>query len=79
MGTTLTRKGQITIPKHIRDSQGFEPGNELTFAVNDFGDLVLRKDSKPRPNQPDRFDEVLGTADIKWRTDELMALLRSDD
>jgi antitoxin PrlF len=79
MGTTLTRKGQITIPKHIRDSQGFQPGVRLTFVVNDAGDLVLRKEPASGADRPDRFDEVLGTADIKWRTDELMALLRGDD
>jgi len=26
--------------------------------------------------QADRFDAARGTADVKWRTDELMALLR---
>jgi hypothetical protein len=27
----------------------------------------------------DRFDEVAGTTDIKWRAGELMALLRGED
>jgi hypothetical protein len=27
----------------------------------------------------DCFDEVAGSADIKWRTDELMTLLRGED
>jgi len=35
---------------------------------------------EPRRGEPvDRFDAVRGTADVKWRTDELMKLLRSDD
>ncbi len=27
----------------------------------------------------DRFDAVRGQADVAWRTDDLMKLLRSDD
>jgi antitoxin PrlF len=79
MGTTLTRKGQVTIPKQIRDSFGLEPGSEIDFAVNESGELVVRKEGANAAKRPDRFDEVLGTADIKWRTDELMALLRGDE
>jgi antitoxin PrlF len=79
MGTTLTRKGQVTIPKHIRDSFGLQPGSEINFVVNESGDLVVRKEGADTVSSRDRFDEVLGTADIKWRTDELMALLRGDD
>jgi len=44
METTLTRKGQVTIPKHIRDSLSLEPGCKLIFDVNNDGELVLRKD-----------------------------------
>ena len=32
-----------------------------------------------RPAPQDRFDAVRGGADVRWRTDELMQLLRSDD
>lgn len=79
MQTTLTVKGQVTIPKHIRDSLSLEPGCKLVFDVNRDGELVLRKSNPDEERGPDRFDEVAGTADIKWRTDELMALLRGDD
>lgn len=79
MGTALTSKGQVTIPKRIRDAMGFEPGNKMIFFVNESGDLVVRKEAADRGKQPDRFDAVAGTADIKWHTDELMALLRGDD
>jgi len=79
METTVTSKGQVTIPKHIRDSTDIKPGCKVFFEVNSDGDPVLRKCGPIEPSGPDRFDEVLGTADIKWRTDELMALLRGDD
>jgi antitoxin PrlF len=79
MKTTVTSKGQVTIPKHIRNSTNIQPGCKVFFEVNHDGDPVLRKCAPTEESKPDRFDEVAGTADIKWRTDELMALLRSDD
>ena len=78
MQTTLTSKGQVTVPKHIRDSLKLEPGCKLIFGVNDAGELVLRKDEPSEERQPDRFDRALGAAEIKWEgtTDEYMELIR---
>lgn len=39
--STLTTKGQITIPKAVRDRLGLQPGDELDFRFNDEGRLVL--------------------------------------
>jgi antitoxin PrlF len=76
--TTLTRKGQVTIPKHIRDSLNLEPGSKLVFDVNKEGELVLRKKGPLEERRPDRFDRAIGAAEIKWNgtTDEYMALIR---
>jgi AbrB family looped-hinge helix DNA binding protein len=83
METTLTRKGQVTIPKHIRDSLSLEPGCKLIFDVNKDGELVLRKDGPIGERRPDRFDRARGAAEIKLgcSTDEYMEFLRgySDD
>ncbi|TDM06530.1 MAG: AbrB family transcriptional regulator [Ideonella sp. MAG2] len=78
MSTTLTVKGQVTIPKPIRDALGLTPGTAVAFAVNRDGQVVLQKaaSAKARKPQPDRFDLARGNADVKWRTQELMALLR---
>lgn len=74
MSTTLTVKGQVTIPKQIRDALGLTPGSAVDFAVNREGQVVLHKaGAKP---QTDRFDAARGKADVKWRTQDLMALLR---
>jgi len=83
METTLTSKGQVTIPKHIRDSLKLEPGCRLIFDMNDDGEVVLRKPKYFHEQRPDRFDLVAGTADVKlgMSTDEYMELIRgySDD
>jgi AbrB family looped-hinge helix DNA binding protein len=82
VSTTLTSKGQVTIPKRIRDALHLKPGSPVEFSLNDNGEVVLHPAPplKPRRGTPaDRFEAARGKADIKWRTDELMKLLRGDD
>ena len=82
MATTLTSKGQVTIPKRIRDAMQLVPGASVEFAVNAAGEVVLQPVRPPghaRNPTRDRFDAVRGRADVPWRTDALMKLLRSDD
>ncbi|MBP8306304.1 MAG: AbrB/MazE/SpoVT family DNA-binding domain-containing protein [Burkholderiaceae bacterium] len=78
MSTTLTSKGQVTIPKPIRDALNLQPGMSVEFLVNKDGEVVLHPagQSRRRPVTKDRFSAVRGSADIPWRTDELMRLLR---
>ncbi|MCL5060653.1 MAG: AbrB/MazE/SpoVT family DNA-binding domain-containing protein, partial [Candidatus Thermoplasmatota archaeon] len=40
MATTLTSKGQVTIPKQIRTALDLEPGCAVEFAVNQEGEVV---------------------------------------
>jgi AbrB family looped-hinge helix DNA binding protein len=78
MPTTMTSKGQVTIPKHIRDALQLVPGSRLDFAVNDEGSVVIQKAGARAQRKPDRFEAVRGKAEVKWKTDELMALLRGE-
>lgn len=78
MSTTMTIKGQVTIPKQIRESLGLKPGAQLDFAVNRDGDVVLHRTEIPTIRKIDRFEAVRGRADVKWRTQDLMALLRGE-
>ena len=77
--TTLTIKGQVTIPKRIRTALALEPGHSVAFGVNEAGEVVIRKADGTREvpaPKADRFEAARGKADIKWRTEDLMALLR---
>jgi AbrB family looped-hinge helix DNA binding protein len=78
MSTTLTIKGQVTIPKQIRDSLGLKPGTQVDFAVNQDGEVVLHKAKSAPARKSNRFEAVRGKADVKWRTQDLMALLRGE-
>ena len=77
MATTLTSKGQVTIPKQIRDALNLGVGSAIDFAVNRNGELVLQKAAQSCPHL-DRFEAARGKVDIKWRTDDLMAMLRGE-
>lgn len=78
MPTTLTSKGQVTIPKFIRDTLHLLPGMSVEFKVNAEGEVVLQR-AEPQSPSGDRFDAVRGRAGRQWRTDELMNLLRGED
>ena len=75
MSTTLSVKGQITIPKQIRDALGLKPGMLVDFVVNQDGEVVMRKAEV----FSDRFEAVRGKADVMWRSKDLIALLRGED
>ncbi len=85
MSTTLTAKGQVTIPKKIRDVLGLAPGSAVEFDLDEQGRIIIRNASeKPRRpvrrrNSRDRYDRARGRATVQWRTDELMRLLRGDE
>ncbi len=79
MSTTLSIKGQVTIPKQIRDALGIRPGMPVDFAINQDGEVVIRKAEGSAKSKPDRFEAVRGKADVKWCTQDLMALLRGEE
>ena len=79
MPTTMTTKGQVTIPKNVRDALGLAPGDGVTFAVNSAGEVVVQKASGLQRRSRDRFAAARGKAQVKWRTDELMSMLRGND
>jgi AbrB family looped-hinge helix DNA binding protein len=74
----VTVKGQVTIPKAIRDALDIHPGNLVEFTMNQDGEIVLRKAGSDKA-VPHPFDRVVGIAGPGMSTDEIMALLRGDD
>jgi antitoxin PrlF len=78
MLATLTSKGQVTIPKCIRDALRLQPGALVEFSVNVAGEVALRqlRPASDGNTRGDRFDAVRGQANVRWRTDTLMKLLR---
>lgn len=50
MVSRLTTKGQVTIPKPLRESLGLEPGHELEFEERE-GTLLVRRRTPVNPLQ----------------------------
>lgn len=70
MKSVVSEKGQVTIPKRLRERLGIRPGVVLDFQEED-GQLVARKTAPVDP-----VDAVYGIIDIGRPTDELIEELR---
>jgi antitoxin PrlF len=77
MSTTVTAKGQVTIPKPVRDLLGLAPGSRVNFRRAPDGSVVLVRADETRPAS--RFAKLRGHAGKGLSTDEIMALTRGDD
>jgi antitoxin PrlF len=76
MANTVTSKGQVTIPKPVRDYLGIEPGSAVNFRRAEDGHIIIERADGTRP--PSRFAKAVGSAGPGLTTDELMELLRGD-
>jgi antitoxin PrlF len=78
LASTVTSKGQVTIPKPVRDLLGIGPGSAVAFEMIEGGRVELRKaggrDAARRPAS--RFERLRGSAGKGLSTDEIMALTR---
>ena len=75
----ITSKGQVTIPKEIREEFGLLPGTEVEFASIE-GELQVRK----MPHGRKRGEDVVAHLrkagkNFTMSTDEIMRLTRGED
>jgi antitoxin PrlF len=74
--TKITSKGQVTIPKPLRDDLRLEPGSSVEFELAEDGRVFL----VPRPPTPkSRFARLRGSVRSGMTTDEIMGLTRGED
>lgn len=76
MPTTVTTKGQVTIPKSVRDLLGIVPGSKVEFHRTADGNIVLKRSDKKQHTS--RFAKLCGHAGKGLDTDAIMALTRGD-
>lgn len=69
----VTVKGQVTIPRKIRERLGIHPGSKVEFIENERGEIVLQL-----KKEVNRFSRVRGSANTGMSTDEIMKLTRDD-
>jgi len=72
MTSTVSAKGQITVPKQVRDRLGLRPGTPVEFELTGDGAL-LRKGHTSGTRAVDR---VLGILKRKTSTDSIITAMR---
>lgn len=76
MATTVTSKGQVTVPKPVREHLGIAPGSQVEFRYAADGSVVIEKaDDTTRPS---RLAKLVGIAGPGAFTDEILAITRGD-
>jgi AbrB family looped-hinge helix DNA binding protein len=76
MANRLTSKGQVTVPKRVRDYLGLKPGVAVTFERLSSGEVVLRPARRSGKRPTGAFARLRGRASVKLSTEQIMALTR---
>jgi antitoxin PrlF len=75
MTTNMTSKGQVTVPKPVRDYLGLRAGAAVRFDRLPSGEVVLRP-ARPDRRRPSRFAKFRGSATARLSTAAIMKLTR---
>ncbi|MBM4309871.1 MAG: AbrB/MazE/SpoVT family DNA-binding domain-containing protein [Deltaproteobacteria bacterium] len=71
----VTVKGQVTIPRSIREKLGIMPNSEVDFKEENNHVYIVKKTGRSL-KRDNKFRRFRGAATIKMTTDEIMALTR---
>lgn len=69
----VTTKGQVTIPRRIRELLGIAPKTDIEFVEED-GRVYIVKTSVNKPTK--KYAKLRGIATARMSTDEIMNLTR---
>ena len=76
MATTVTSKGQVTVPKTVRDYLGIKAGSAVMFERLPTGEVVLRPAKSDKKRRASVFARLRGRATVRMKTEDIMALTR---
>jgi antitoxin PrlF len=76
MATQLTSKGQVTVPKSVRDYLGLKAGSAVTFERSANGEVVMRSAKPSKKERGSAFARLRGRATVRMKTEEILALTR---
>jgi AbrB family looped-hinge helix DNA binding protein len=74
----ITAKGQVTIPREIRESAGLAPGTDVKFEIEaGIVRLIPVREGVSRKTKGQKIVEgLLGAGDYGMTTDEIIDLMR---
>ena len=79
MATTVTVKGQVTIPKKVRDAAGIKPGDRVEVRVRAGGGAVIIEKQRELADYEARVRALAERRLIRGiTTDEIMEMSRGD-
>ncbi|TMJ33489.1 MAG: AbrB/MazE/SpoVT family DNA-binding domain-containing protein [Alphaproteobacteria bacterium] len=76
MSVRVTRKGQVTIPKQVRDRLNIKGGTAVDFKLASDGRVVLVKAAANLMSGRNAFARIRGAATVEISTEQIMALTR---
>jgi AbrB family looped-hinge helix DNA binding protein len=90
MSTKVTIKGQVTLPKAVREAAGIRPGDRVVVRARPEGGVLVERSEYERPDAAaekaarDKIERALAALDRKglkfeMTADEWTRLLRGDD
>ena len=87
MATTVTVKGQVTLPKAVREAAGIRPGDRVVVRARPEGGVVVERQAAPAEADAyrKRLDEIAARRPMRegpfgaMETDAIMQLLRGED
>ena len=74
----LTQKGQVTVPKSLRDRYGLKTGMELEFEATEGGVLLRPAGVNKLAQVREAIESVRGIVSGGMTTDEIMELTRGE-
>jgi AbrB family looped-hinge helix DNA binding protein len=87
MSSVVTSRGQVTLPKKLREAAGIKPGDRVDVGLMPGQGLIISSTPKNAPGKhlsvrdirriTERYRKHLVEPDIT--SDEFMALMRGDD
>lgn len=71
MKSVISSKGQVTVPREVREKLGLQPGTIVTFEIRDGVALLKKGGAGPHP-----VDALNGTLALDRSVDELLDEMR---
>ncbi len=77
MGTRMTIKGQVTIPKAVREAAGIGPGDEVEVTSDGAGTIKVARRDRQHAYRA-KINAVRGSLKLGMSTNAYMRLVRGD-
>jgi len=74
----ITSKGQVTVPRHIREALGLLPNTDVEWALRDGAAVLTKAHGAAEPRGCALIGQMRGRGTVGLSTDEIMALTRGE-